>query len=83
MDGTEVWGGEICRGDLLSFVEQPIVDRDDFIFVRQQEGFLCCVAHGHQALEVKLSARPQGLMCIIAPHTMAYVMDNELFIGSS
>ena len=83
VDGKEVWECEICSGDNLSFVEQPIVDRDGFIFVRQKEGFLCCDAHGHKAFEVKLPALPQGLMSIIAPYTMAYVMGSELFIGSN
>src|SRR5713226_9118108 len=82
-DGREVWGCEICPGENLSFVEQPIVDRDGFIFVRQKEGFLCCDAHGHTAFEVKLPALPQGLMSILAPRTMAYVLENELFIGYS
>ena len=82
-DGREIWGCEISPGATLSFVEQPIVDRDGFIYVRQQEGYLCCDAHGRKAFEVKLPGIPQGLMSIIAPGTMAYVMQDELFIGFS
>ncbi|BCL82533.1 hypothetical protein ccbrp13_49980 [Ktedonobacteria bacterium brp13] len=80
-DGREVWGCEISREDNLIFVEQPIVDRAGFIFVRQKEGYLCCDAHGHKAFEIKLPAIPQGLMSIVAPGTMAYVMESDLFIG--
>lgn len=82
-NGREIWGNDICRGNNLTFVEQPIVDRDGFIFVRHQDGYQCYNAQGHIAFEVKLPAIPQGLMSIIAPNTMAYVVENELFIGCS
>ncbi|GCE23254.1 hypothetical protein KDK_70540 [Dictyobacter kobayashii] len=80
-DGREIWGCDIHRSGNLTFVEQPIVDRDGFIFVRNQEGYQCYAPQGHITFEVKLPAIPQGLMSIIAPHTMAYVIENELFIG--
>ncbi|GHO83223.1 hypothetical protein [Dictyobacter formicarum] len=82
-EGKEVWGCEISRTTNLIFVEQPLVDRDGFIFVRHQEGYLCCDAYGHVAFNVQLSAPPQGLMSIIAPGVTAYVMESELFIGQS
>jgi hypothetical protein len=82
-DGKEVWGCEIHSGAHYSFAEQPIVDMDGFIFVRQEEGYLCCDAHGHKVFEVIPPTSPQGLMSIIAPDTMAYVIENELFIGHS
>lgn len=83
LEGRELWGCEMCRGDTLTFVEQPLVDRDGFIFVRQKEGFLCCDAYGHHVFEVKLPIPSQGLMSIVAPGVVAYVMENELFIGYS
>jgi hypothetical protein len=83
LEGRELWGCEMCPGDTLTFVEQPLVDRDGFIFVRQKEGFLCCDAYGHHVFEVKLPIPSQGLMSIVAPGIVAYVMENELFIGYS
>jgi hypothetical protein len=83
LEGRELWGREICPGDSLSFVEQPLVDKDGFIFVRQKEGFLCCDAHGRTVFEVKLPLPPQGLMSIVAPRIIAYTLENELFIGYS
>ena len=81
LEGQELWGREICRGNGLSFVEQPIVDKDGFVYIRQKESFLCCDPQGRTAFEVKLPASSQGPLSIIAPRVMAYVMDNELFIG--
>jgi hypothetical protein len=81
LEGREVWGREMYPGDSLSWVEQPLVDKDGFIFVRQQEGFLCCDAQGRVVFEVKLSHPSQGLMSIVAPRVVAYTLENELFIG--
>ncbi len=83
LEGREVWGCEICPAASLSFVEQPLVDKDGFIFVRQQEGFLCCDAQGRVVFEVKLAHPPQGLMSIVAPGVVVYTQENELFIGYS
>jgi hypothetical protein len=81
LEGSEVWGCDICPGESLSFVEQPLVEKDGFIFVRQQEGFLCCDAHGRVVFEVKLAHPTLGPMSIVAPRVVAYTLENELFIG--
>lgn len=81
LEGRELWGREILPGNTLSSVEQPLVDRDGFVFVRQKEGLLCCDAHGRTAFEVKSPHTPSGPMSIVAPGVMAYVMENELLIG--
>ncbi len=83
LEGKELWGREMYPGDSLSFVEQPLVDKDGFIFARQKEGFLCCDAHGRIVFEVKLSHPAQGLMSIVAPGVVVYTQENELFIGYS
>ncbi|HEY1348709.1 MAG TPA: hypothetical protein VGF67_03680 [Ktedonobacteraceae bacterium] len=80
-DGKELWGRDICPADNLGGIEQPLVDQDGFIFIRQKDGFLCCNAHGQTAFEVTLSLPPQGLLSIIAPGVLAYAQEHELFLG--
>lgn len=82
-DGKEHWVREVAPDDSLSWVEQPVVDKDGFIFVRLQDGFLCCDAYGRTVFEIPLSFPPQGLMSIVAPGVLAYAQGNELFLGHS
>lgn len=82
-DGKELWAREIAPVDSFGWGEQPVVDKDGFIFVRQQEGFLCCDARGRTAFEIPLSLPPQGLMSIVAPGVLAYAQGDALFLGHS
>lgn len=81
LQGDEIWSCALQAGESLSFVEQPLVDKDGYIYVRQKEGFLCIDEHGHKAFEVQLSSLPQGPMSILAPGVVAYTLDGELVIG--
>jgi outer membrane protein assembly factor BamB len=82
-NGKELWGRDICPADSLNWIEQPLVDQEGFIFIRQKDGFLCWDAHGRTAFEVTLPQPPQGLLSIIAPGVLAYAQENELFLGHS
>jgi outer membrane protein assembly factor BamB len=81
LEGQELWGCEVSADELLPFVEQPIVDKDGYIYVRQQTGFLCLDAHGNKIFEIEQPALAQNLMSIIGPGVLAYPIEDTLFIA--
>ncbi|GCE15802.1 PQQ-binding-like beta-propeller repeat protein [Tengunoibacter tsumagoiensis] len=82
-NGKERWSIAVNTLQYSSFdAKQPIVDRDGYIFVQQGGSLLCCDEQGHKAFEVPLPEVSK--LCpisIVAHGTLAYVDQNELFLG--
>ncbi|HVU66366.1 MAG TPA: hypothetical protein VHD63_04525 [Ktedonobacteraceae bacterium] len=80
--GQEIWACDVPAGKSpSSFVEQPLVDSTGFSFTRQPEGFLCCDPQGHPAFEIRWPGSEPGFLSIVAPGTIACIVEHELLIG--
>jgi hypothetical protein len=81
LEGKELWSRAIEHADTYTWVEQPVVDKDGFIFVREQEGYQCLDAQGKVVFEVRLARPTEGLASIVASGVIAYVQEGELVLG--
>ncbi len=83
VNGKEIWSIPVNTVRSWSFgAQQPIIDRDGYIFVRQARSFLCCDEQGSKVFEVALpEASEHCCISIIAHGVLAYVQQNELFLG--
>jgi hypothetical protein len=79
--GKEIWSCSLSPGEKWSQIQPPLVDKDGFLFVRHQEGFLCFDPHGSLVFEHKTASPSPGFLSIIAPEILVYVQGAELFIS--